>query len=349
MSLAAIAKTLGLSITTVSRALGGYSDVATRTRARVLAEAERINYHPNENARRLRRGRAGAVGIVLPAAPGDFGDPFFLRFLAATGPVLARAQIDLLVTAARPGADEMRAYRQMVEGRKVDGMIMARTRRKDDRISYMLDAGMPFVAHGRSNETRPFAYVDVDGEAAFRLATERLLALGHRRIALINALPAYMYAHHREAGWHAALWNAQVPPGPVARVEPTEENGFVAATGMLKATPAPTAILCATDRLAVGALHASGGRVAIIGYDDLPVATYTDPPLTTIAQPIERAAQRMVEMLLALIDGASVDGMQEILQAELIQRASDGPAPGENGAHNSGEMKHVDPQSRARP
>lgn len=348
MSLAKIAKSLGLSITTVSRALGGFSDVAPATRERVRAEAERINYHPNENARRLRRGRAGAVGMVLPAAPGDFGDPFFLRFLAAIGPRLAQAQVDLLVTAARPGADEMRAYRQMVEGRKVDGILLARTRRRDDRIAYLLDQNMPFVTHGRSLEKRPFAFVDVDGEAAFKLATERLIGLGHRRIGLINAPQSYMFAHHREAGWHAALWEAKLEPGPIARVEPTEENGFVAAGEMLRGAEAPTAIVCATDRLAVGTLHASGGKLAVIGYDDLPVATYTDPPLTTIAQPLEQAAGRMVEMLLAQIDGATVEGMQEILQAVLVKRASDGPGPAAEGAIITGELKRHDPEDTAR-
>lgn len=349
MSLARIAKNLGISITTVSRALGGYSDVAPGTRERIAAEAARINYHPNQNARRLRGGRAGAVGMVLPAAPGDFGDPFFLRFLATIGPRLAQAKMDLLVTAARPGAEEMGAYRQMVEGRKVDGILLARTRRRDDRVAYLLDSEMPFVAHGRCLEKRPFAFVDVDGEAAFRLATDRLVSLGHRQIGLINAPQTYMFAHHREAGWHAGLWAAKLAPGPVLRAEPTEENGFLAASEMLRGVDPPTAILCATDRLAVGALHASAGRVAIIGYDNLPVATYTDPPLTTIAQPLERAAERMIEMLLALIDGAAVAGMQEILQAELIQRASDGPAPARQDAKKPGETKHDDPQSPLHP
>lgn len=323
MSLSRIAKALGLSITTVSRALGGYSDVSAATRARVLAEAERINYRPNENARRLRAGRAGAVGLVLPAAPGDFGDPFFLRFLAVIGPLLARARMDLLVTAAQPGAEEMRAYRQMVEGRRVDGLLLARTRRRDERIGYLLDQNMPFVSHGRSGETRAFAYVDVDGEAAFRQATQRLIGLGHRRIGLINAPQAFMFAHYREAGWHAALWEARLPPGPVRREEATEAGGFLAGKAMLEDAAPPTAVVCATDRLAVGALHAAGGRLAVIGYDDLPVATYTDPPLTTVAQPIERAATRMVDMLLRQIEGEPVAGMQEILQGELVLRASD--------------------------
>ncbi len=311
----------------MSRALAGYDDVAATTRARVTDEATRIGYRPNEAARRLRRGRAEAVGVVLPTGPGQFEDPFFLRMLAAIGPALNRAQLDLLVTTAAPGADELRAYRHLVENRKVDGVLVARTRRRDDRIAYLLDQGFPFVAHGRSETSQPFAYVDIDGETACREATQRLLDFGHRRIALINALPIYMFAAHRRAGWQAALG----APGPLREVEPSEENGFHAMRDLL-AKEAPTAVLCATDRIAVGALHAlahagmrAGQDVALIGYDDLSLASYTDPPLTTIAQPIEQAARRMVEMLLARIGGAPADGMQEILQAKLIERASDGP------------------------
>ena len=346
MSLARIARTLGISVTTVSRALAGYDDVAATTRARVRAEAERIQYRPNEAARRLRRGRAEAIGVVLPSGPGQFDDPFFLRMLSAIGPALEAAKLDLLVTTARPGADELRAYRHLVENRKVDGIILARTRRHDDRIAFLLDQEFPFVAHGRSEEKRPFPYVDIDGEAACREATDRLLAFGHSNIALINALPVYMFAHHRHAGWRAALGR----PGPLREVEPTEENGFRAMRDLL-ANERPTAVLCATDRIAVGALHAlahaglrAGRDVALIGYDDLPFATYTDPPLTTIAQPIERAARRMVTMLLARIEGAHATGMQEVWPACLIARQSDGPlSPLQPSNKQQGDPSHEPP------
>lgn len=347
MSLVRIARALGISVTTVSRALAGYDDVAPATRAQVIAEADRITYRPNEAARRLRRGRAEAIGVVLPAGPGQFDDPFFLRMLSAIGPALEAEKLDLLVTTARPGADALRAYRHLVENRKVDGIILARTRQRDERIGYLLDRDFPFVAHGRSLESRPFAYVDIDGEAACRAATERLLSFGHTNIALINALPLYMFAHHRQAGWLAALGS----PGPLREVEPTEENGFRAMQDLLAPEhqhERPTAVLCATDRIAVGAMHAlahaglrAGRDVALIGYDDLPLATYTDPPLTTIAQPIERAARRMVEMLLARIGGAPAEGMQEIWPASLIARQSDGPPIQINDPRNhQGDSRH---------
>jgi LacI family transcriptional regulator len=349
LSLIRIARELGLSVTTVSRALGGFDDVAADTRTRVLAEAERIQYRPNQAARRLRSGRSGAVGIVIPTAPGQFGDPFFLRMLASIGPRLDMAGLDLLVTTARPGSDEMRAYRKLVEGRRVDGMFLMRTRVHDDRISYLLDTGLPFVAHGRSRERRLFASVDVDGEAAFRAATERLIGFGHRSIGLINAADGYMFARHRHDGWQAALNGAGLPRGPVLAGEPTEETGFLLARAMLaphglltpgtalvpaqpSAVP-PTAIMCATDRLAVGAIHAChdaalrvGRDISIIGYDDLPVARHIEPALTTIEQPVDRSALRMVEMLLQLLGGAPPAGMQEVWQARLIPRLSDGHA-----------------------
>ncbi len=342
MSLARIARTLGLSVTTVSRALAGYDDVAAGTRARVEAEAQRIDYRPNLTARRLRSGRAEAVGMILPVGPGQFDDPFFMRMLSAIGPALDAAGLDLLVTTARPGADEMRAYRRMVESRKVDGILLARTRCHDERIAYLIDQQFPFVAHGRSLEPRPFAFVDIDGEAACRAATERLFGFGHTSIALINALPMYMFARHREAGWRAALGT----PGALREVEPSEETGFQAMQDLL-AREAPTAVLCATDRIAVGALHAlthaglrAGRDVSVIGYDDLPLATYTDPPLTTIAQPIERAARRLVEMLLARIDGANPATLQEVWPARLIARQSDGPPPAMKTENTTRETHH---------
>jgi LacI family transcriptional regulator len=338
VSLRAIAKRLDLSVTTVSRALGGFPEVAAATLARVRAEAARIDYRPNQLARRLRHGRSEAVGLVLPAEVGQFDDPFFLRLLAAIGPALQRAGLDLLVMTARPGAEELRAYRHLIEGRRVDGMLVARTRRDDVRIRYLLDRGAAFVAHGRCEDKRPFAFVDIDGAAACRMATERLIGLGHRRIGLINAAAHYMFAHHREQGWRAALAAADLPRGPIRHAEPSEEAGFTLMRGLLAERAPPTAVVCATDRLAVGALHAVshaglrvGHDISLIGYDDLPMAGCTDPPLTTIEQPIARAGARMVEMLVALLGGADPAMLQEVWPARLVPRASDGPVPTRTG------------------
>ena len=347
MSLRAIASQLGLSVTTVSRALGGFPEVAAATRDRVLAEARRIDYRPNQLARRLRHGRSEAVGMVLPADPGQFGDPFFLQLLAAVGPPLQRAGLDLLVMSARPGPEELRAYRHLVEGRRVDGILLARTRRDDPRICYLLGQGVPFVAHGRCDEPRPYAFVDIDGAAACQAATQRLIGFGHRRIGLINAALHYTFAHHREQGWRTALAEAELPPGPVRYAEPSEEAGFTLMRALLSEPAPPTAVLCATDRLAIGALHAvsqaglrAGRDISLIGYDDLPMAGCTDPPLTTIEQAVARVGPRMVEMLISLLDGADPAGLREIWPTRLVPRASDGPAP-RDAAELTKTIRHV--------
>jgi LacI family transcriptional regulator len=352
MSLAQIARSLGLSVTTVSRALGGYSDVARATRARVLAEAERIGYQPNRAARALRKGRSAAIGVVLPTPPGQFADPFFLQFLAGVGPALARASLDLLVMAAPPGAEEMRAYQHLVEGRRVEGMLLARTRLNDERVEWLQGRRVPFVTHGRTQAAATHAWVDVDGAAAFDAAVRRLAGLGHRRIALLNAPSRYFFATDRAAGWRAGLTACALPPAPFREAEPTEENGYRAAQELLRGAEPPTALLSATDRLAVGALRGiadlglrPGLDISVIGYDDLPAATWVRPALTTFAPRWETATADMVELLLRLLDGADAAGLNVMLQARLVVRDSDGPAPDQpnmqsNGGHReSGENR----------
>ncbi len=334
LSLAQIAKTLGLSVTTVSRALGGFDDVARGTRARVTAEADRLGYRPNATAQRLRSGRTEAIGVILPNRPGQFDDAFFMRLLGGIGMHLAKRDLDLLVTCAPPGDDEMRVLRRLVEGRRVDGFIIGRTRRRDERIGYLLDRGVPFVAHGRTEETRPYAYLDLDGHAAFAEATGRLIGFGHRRIGLLNAPDRFMFAHYRETGWRAALAAAGLPPGPMRAADPTEENGVRLANEMLALPERPTALLCATDRLAVGALHAltsAGLRVghdmSLIGHDNLPASCFTSPALTTMDQMMDRAAERLVEILAAVLDGADLATQNELWRSRLLARDSDGPCP----------------------
>ena len=341
MSLSRIATALGLSVTTVSRALGGYRDVAEATRQRVEAEAQRIGYRANATARRLQGGRSDAVGVVLPTGPGQLGEPFYLRLVAAIGPRLAQAGLDLIVSSAYPGADELALYRQFVENRRVDAMIVARTRLEDPRVRYLVDAGLPFVTHGRTR-AGGHASVDIDGTAAFRTATERLVDFGHRRIGFIGAPLDYGFGFFRERGWREVLAEAGLAPGPSRFAEPSEENGFRLATEIIAASEPPSAILCATDRLALGAIHAlghaglkAGSDVSIIGYDNAPVSAYIATPLTSFDPDIDGAAGRLLDLLLAQLSGESGSDMAELRPATLVPRQSDGPAPSQNGQDKS--------------
>lgn len=334
MNLDQLATALGLSKTTVSRALAGYADVSAKTRARVQEAAREHGYRPNPLAQRLRSGRAAAIGLVIPTDRGAFSDPFFLDLLTSLSGALAGRDLELLVSAADQGEAEMAALRRLIDGKRVDGMVVVRTRWHDARIRYLLDRGVPVVCHGRTREERPYAFVDMDGEAAFRAATARLIGHGHRRIGYVGLSQDFSYSIYQRQGHLAGLRDAglEVDADLLVEGDAGEAYGEAAAMALLTAPRPPSALLCATDLEAIGTLRAldrlglvAGRDIAVIGHDDLPAARYTRPPLTTLRQPRAAVGVRLAEMLVALIGGADPAGLREIWQPELIVRESDGP------------------------
>ncbi len=334
MTLKEFAKILKLSPTTVSRALMGYSDVSPKTRQRVLRMAEHYKYTPNTTAARLKRGKADVVGLFLPSQPGAFEDPFFLKLIAGIGEQLAERENDLLLLAPTEKQKEIALLEKMVRSNQVDGVILARPTVLDARVEFLIDHNFPFVCHGRTQGTRPYAYLDIDGKSAFHEACLRLVHFGHRRIAFLNAKPNMRFALDRFAGYKQALEEAGIPfdINLVLEGQMNESFGREASQSLMQQAVPPTAFLCATDRIAIGALRGiqllglqAGTDISIIGYDDLPMSSHCTPPLTTLHQLIPEAGKRMTEMLFALIDGHPIEGLQEIWQATLIKRESDGP------------------------
>ena len=333
-ALRALASSLGLSITTVSRALDGYGDVAASTRERVRRAAEAANYRPNAAARRLRLGATETVSLVLPGDPGHFDEPLYMELLAALGAGFDTAGLDLMVLAARSAAEELALYRRLVEGRRTDGIVLARTRVKDPRVRYLAESGIPFVLMGRTEMARPYAHVDGDGTAAFAHATRRLIALGHREIAYVGAPLEFTFSTLRRAGWATAMAAAGFAPAISAETAATEPGGLSAVRALLQATPRPTALLCATDRIAIGGLRAikeaglvAGRDVSIVGHDNLSASAFTEPALSTMELPITKVGTRLAEMLIALIGGADARDFAEVWPVLPIERASTGPSP----------------------
>ena len=334
MDLRELARRLNLSVTTVSRALNGFPEVKEATRLRVEEAAREFGYVPNRLARSLQKGRTEAVGIVLPLQFGHFTDPFFSELLVGLGERLHQNDLDLMVTAAPSGPEELVAYRRMVEGRRVDAMVVGRTRKQDERIDYLIDRGFPFVAHGRTGTDRPYAYLDMDHEQGFFELCRRLIGLGHRRLALINGPEELNLAHLRRTGYRRALveHGLQKEAALVVTGDMTEQGGHIAAGQLLVLERPPTALVCANDTMAVGALRAAKqlginvpGGVSITGYDDLQMSGFTEPPLTTLRQPIRDAGRSLAEKLLALLAGTPAAELQELWRPELIIRESDGP------------------------
>jgi len=329
-----VAKRLKLSITTVSRALDGYDDVAAKTRRRVIRVAREMGYAPSRAARQLRRQRADVIGYILPAYGGHFTDPFFSEFIAGLGDEVTSHNFDLLVSTAPPGtAAEKQIYERWVQSRFVDGIVLNRMRLRDWRVKYLAKNNFPFVAHGHTLLRVDFPYIEMDSRSGFALLVRHLVERGHRRIAYIGAPPDITLQAERFAGYRDGLSAASIAfdESLVAEGDLTRSGGYQAAQRLLGLPEPPTAIIGVNDLTAIGAMRAAherglniGDDLAVAGYDGTEDSAHTQPPLTTLKQPIYETAQRLVCMLLALIAKEQLVERQVILHPELIIRGSTG-------------------------
>lgn len=338
VNLKELSRRLGLSQTTVSRALNGYSDVGEDTRRRVEQAALEADYRPNSSARRLALGRTGTIGILFPFSSGLTIDPHFAEFLSGVAERVAETEADVSIIPTRQalGAEALRPSRL----RSVDAVILSGPALADDRLPVLRHSRVPFVVHGRVPSDEAYAFLDIDNEGAFRRATDLLLDLGHRRVALLNGDTALAFARRRAAGWRSAREARGLPPSPGEHREGamSEEHGHLWTTQLLAGEAPPTAFLCSSMILALGccrALREAGltiGRdVSVIAHDDVMPSIQPqtmNPALTTTTSSIRQAGIRITEIALALAGGAEAADFNEVWPAEIVFRDSVGPAPG---------------------
>ena len=329
-----VAKRLNLSITTVSRALDGYDDVAAETRRLVVKTAQKMGYVPNRAARQLRRQRTETIGYILPAESTGFTDLFFSEFIAGLSDEAALGRYDLLVAAAPPDSKaEKELYERWFQGGKVDGIIINRVRLSDWRLHFLSRQHVPHVSLEHSLSHLDFIGIEVDSLNGLREMMAHLVGKGHRRIAYIGGAPDLKIDHDRLAGYQAGLEAAGLGPDPglVLRSDMTSEGGYRAARQLLDLASRPTAIVCINDLTAIGTMHAAherglsiGRDVAVAGFDGIADAAHTEPPLTTLEQPVYTVARQLVHMLLATISGATLEKKQVKIQPKLLVRSSTG-------------------------
>ena len=336
INLKELASELGLSQTTVSRALNGYPEVNEATRLRVTEAAVRHGYRPNASARRLATGRAGAFGLVLRT--NAYG-PHTVEFLGGLAERLVDDEIDILVSTVGSEEEEIAAYRRAAASKKVDAIVLSSPYPNDPRIGVLTDLGLPFVLHGRSEGAPPHAWLDIDNAGATERATTHLLDLGHRRIALLNGPRGVTFATHREAGYRTALAARDVTPNPAFIVNSvfTDETGFRNAQQMLERTPSPTAFVAGSMMTALGIFRAIrsaglilGKDVSLIAHDDVFPYLNADnmvPSMSTTRSSIRAAGNRVAELALQVLAGRPVTEIHELWPVELVLRESTGPAP----------------------
>ncbi|WP_176082484.1 substrate-binding domain-containing protein [Martelella sp. HB161492] len=339
MNLKQLSSLLGLSPTTVSRALNGYPEVNTATRERVLKAARETGYRPNRTAQRLATGKAGSIGLLMPVGADVMSDLHFGEFLSGVGETARQEDFHLVIMPSDP-ADEVSALRSLATSGNVDGLCLAYIRENDSRVDMMHSFGLPFIVHGRFFDTNlPYPSLDVDNESAFYDATRLLLQLGHRRIGLINGDEQFGFAIRRRDGMIRALaeMGLSLKRELHMPVKMTEAAGQQAAMTFLSLPDAPTAMLCSSMVQALGAVRAVsqaglalGRDVSLISYDDvLPLLRPENfiVPLTTTRSSLKAAGKRIAERLILRINCIEKDNSQELWRPELIVRASTGPAP----------------------
>ncbi|MGR3290037.1 MAG: substrate-binding domain-containing protein, partial [Paracoccaceae bacterium] len=278
MNLKELSSLLGLSQTTVSRALNDYPEVNEATRSRVKEVALAHNYNANKRAKGLATGRSMAIGHVIPiSTQHEIVNPVFADFIAGAGEVYSSNDHDMLLSVVAD-VDEERAYRALASKASVDGVIIHGPRANDPRIKLLKELGLPFVVHGRAGfEDSDYSWVDVNNRRSFQRATEFLLDLGHRRIALINGLESMDFARRRRDGFTAALCDRNISADADLMIseEMTEDVGHRSALQMLNSDQPPTAFLVSSMITAIGVRRAIGdmgkkmGRdISVIIHDD---------------------------------------------------------------------------------
>ncbi|MEX3791267.1 substrate-binding domain-containing protein [Paraburkholderia sp. BR14374] len=334
MTLKDLAHQLGMSRTTVSRALNGYPEVSERTRARVIAAAASVGYRPNPVARHLATGRAHAIGIIYPLIAHDPGDPYFLEVVSGMNMALEHADMDLIIV-SDSSTDELRPYERMSEKRRVDGMVVARTKLNDPRLQYLANVRIPFVAYGRSLMPGPYAWVDFDTEAGVRQAVERLVSLGHRRIALLNGPSELHFVAQARKGHVAAMAAAGLPVDAQYMVEGplNRGGGYEAMTHLLSCNPRPTAVIVDNPACGAGAVRALvdarvrvGSEMSIIINDGLLPDTLMGYKFTALQSAVpHEVGATIIELMLAVLNGEPPRRLQVLWRPRLEIGNSDGP------------------------
>ncbi len=334
VTIADVSAALGVTKSTVSRALNDYPDIAPTTRMRVCRTAARMGYRPLSQAQAIRTGRARALGLVIQIDDHDAHRPFLADFLAGISFVASGEGWTITVATADGEAATLATMRQLLDEHKVDGFILPRTLVEDPRVALLKECGAPFVMFGRTCNVPGCAWYDIRSEDAMTDAVGRLAALGHRRIAFVNGGSHYQYSWLRLSGYRKGLANAGLSEDPelIRTGALISEDGEAAIESLLDLPRPPTAVVFAVDTAALGLYRAArrrglrvGQHLSVIGYDGIPDGSHAEPPLSTYSVDTRRAGERLARMLIDCIRGAAPETRRETASATFVDRGSIAP------------------------
>jgi LacI family transcriptional regulator len=324
-----VAKLAGVSTATVSRWLNGSIQLPVATAKRIRLAVDELKYQPHAQARRLSRGKADAIGVIVP----DIANPFFALLAGEAERVVVSAGYDVVIWSSRNQIErEIACFDRLAAG-YIDGLLLITNHEDDGRLAERVAAAPRRVVI--IDEDVPQTAVPkifVENEAGGYAATRHLIANGHRRIAHIGGPRRVMSAVERARGWQRALSQAGIEMSPAwhifseYEVEPARSD----AAAIFHLRPRPTAVFAGSDAIALGVMHQARDRrvsipadLSLVGFDGMPITELLGPPLTSVGQPIDALGRLGAERLLALIDGGSAAPSEEVrLPVKLVERGS---------------------------
>jgi DNA-binding LacI/PurR family transcriptional regulator len=331
-----VAAEAGVSYQTVSKVINGKAQVAPETEERIRQVIRELKYRPNSAAQNLRTQASNQIGYAWHTNSFRDWHPIQEWFLhSMTGAAEAHNYLVTVFnsTGTVTGSD-IKPYADLFARQKVDGFVVSSTTQDDPRIAFLIEEEIPFVAFGRSNEEWDFCWVDVDGRHGIESVLAHLLEQGHRRIGFISWVEHFaVTGRYREEGYQGGLVKAgiELDPDWIVRNMDSPQTGAEGIHHYLTLPPErrPTAVICASDQIAMGAIYAAkaanleiGRDMAITGYDDIFIAQFLYPPLTSVSQPIDGVGQWVVKLLLQQIHGEPIEQKSILLKPKLIVRES---------------------------
>lgn len=322
-----VALRAGVSRSVASRVINNTRDVSSTARDAVQRAVRELGYVPNPAARALATSQVGTVLLAVSHDdPSLFADPFFANVIVGINAALETTDLVLMLLLADSGRGRERLER-VLRSRRTDGVMLLALHGEDPLYHLAQSLEMPVVLGGRPLHGEPSWYVDADNRGGARTATEHLITSGRRRIAAITGRQDTQVGVARFQGYREALAVAGLDAQRTESADFTEDGGMAAMNRLLERHPDLDAVFAQSDNMAAGAIRAlkATGRsvpddVAVIGFDDLPVARNTDPPLTTVHQPVQGLGQEMAKMLIALMAGERPHPL--LLPTRLVRRAS---------------------------
>ena len=303
VTIATVARHARVSRQTVSNVINAPHIVRDETRRRVEEAIALLGYRVNQAARQMRTGRSRLIAVRIEPTRDGINGWILDRFLHGLTEAAATQGYRVMLYTAEEHGDEIRTYEDLLATYDLDAFVLHGTDHGDPRPHWLSQHGVPFVTFGRPwDAPTDRSWVDIDGAAGTGQVTRRLIDAGHRRIAFIGWPPGSGTGDDRRAGWARELIANGLPIGLDARTQDGVDQGEACAAQLLALDSPPTAIVCASDSLAVGALRAvGGGPTAVAGFDDTPVAQAVG--LTSVSQPLPEAAAGCMDMLSHLLDG----------------------------------------------